>query len=157
MTLLSTALSLCPLKELGIEPEQKKTHEGEKMFLHPPRFPRRPGCEAAQGRFSFRSMGQVTGVWPTLTDSTERKKLASSKNWVLSPCFERRPGCVLLKKKKKVKGENVFSLKPPKYLELLLLWGEERGGGGVRRGEAALRPPGCRQTSCQTYVLTHFI
>lgn len=25
-------------------------------------------------------MGQVTGVWPTLTDSPERKKLASSKN-----------------------------------------------------------------------------
>lgn len=37
MTLLSTALSLCPLKELGIEPKQKKPHEGEKMFLHPPR------------------------------------------------------------------------------------------------------------------------
>lgn len=25
-------------------------------------------------------MGQVTGVWPTLTDSPERKELASSKN-----------------------------------------------------------------------------
>lgn len=37
MTLLSTALSLCTLKELGIEPKQKKPHEGEKMFLHPPR------------------------------------------------------------------------------------------------------------------------
>lgn len=35
MTLLSTALSLCPLKELGIEPKQKKNPRGWKNVFTP--------------------------------------------------------------------------------------------------------------------------
>ena len=112
-----------------------------------------------QGRFSFRSMGQVTGVWPTLTDSTKRKKLASSKNWVLSPCFVPQP-VHLPRKKSEVKWGTVsffpyFSLKPPKRLNFSCFdspvwrvrgrcWGQGLGARReeeVGRSQAYGRPP----------------
>lgn len=48
--------------------------------------PRSAGCVCAQGRFRFRSMGQVIGVWPTLTDEKERKKLPLQKKRVCHTC-----------------------------------------------------------------------
>lgn len=81
--------------------QTKKPTRVKKCFYI--RLPSRSaGCVCAQGRFSFRSMGQVIGVWPTPTDGKERKKLPlqkkKKKKGVVIPAhaFTKQPVLLLL-------------------------------------------------------------
>lgn len=111
--------------------QTKKTTRVKKCFY----TPRRPDCVGVRGCFSFRSMGQVTGVWPTLTDSPERKKLASSKNLGFVMFCTTRP-----LSHPKMRGESLgdfVSFTPWSFHHTLLI----RGWG--RKGSELIEKVGC--------------
>lgn len=121
MTLLRAALSLCPVKALGIEPKQKKTTRVKKCFYIRP--PARLACVCALAVISVSDQwDQVIGVWPTLTGGKEREKLplqkkrgfvtparafSHSKHWFISPLLI---FFVRYKKKQRLQVSNFTSM-----------------------------------------------